>query len=191
MENFLSNFANTNTTTNSTNGDIKVSPEFYGDFTINKGALSMTINFYARVYKSIYENFISFDDWDVNEKKNVTFNGLPIDDLSKLITTMKDSGLSTIAEGLHISDKELGIEIAIQIEQLKIFKSIFGKKARMLETLTDKEIEIVKIAYIIENYNNIALTDFVLKNYIHYNEEGVATKPSLEKLQELYNELKN
>lgn len=191
MENFLSNFANTNATTNSTNGDIKVSPEFFGEFVISKGLLSMTINFYARVYKSIYENFISLDDWEINEKKNATFNGLPIDDIKKLINTMKDSGLSTIAEGLHIYDKEIEREIAIQIEQSKLFKSIFGNKARMLNALTDKEIEIVKVAHIIENYNNIALTDFVLKNYVYHDEDGNLTKPSLDKMQELYNELKN
>lgn len=190
MENFLTNFANTNTTTNSTKGDIKVSPEFFGEFVISKGLLSMTINFYARTYKSIYENFVSLDDWDVNEKKSVTFNGLPIDDIKKLINTMKDSGLSTIAEGLHIYDKEIEREIAIQIEQSKLFKSIFGKKARMLNALTDKEIEIVKLEYIIEKYHNIALTDYVLKNYLGYDEDNNVVKPTIEKLQEYINELK-
>lgn len=63
MENFLSNFANTNTEVTSNNANLSVSPEFYGTIDICKGSLTMKIHFYARVYEMQYENCISLNDW--------------------------------------------------------------------------------------------------------------------------------
>ena len=73
MENFLSNFANTNTEVTSSNANISVSPEFFGTIDINKCGLKMKIHFYARVYKTKYENCISLDDWDINETSDISF----------------------------------------------------------------------------------------------------------------------
>ena len=130
MKNFLSNFANPNAEVKSNNANLCVSPEFYGTIDIIKGALTMKIHFYARMYKTKYENYISLDDWDINDTTDISFSGVPIDNIVALKTMMTNSGLNSVAIGLEIDNEKIKEQICIQLEQSKTFKDIFGKNAK-------------------------------------------------------------
>ena len=182
MENFLSNFANTNTEVTSSNAKLSATPEFYGTIDICKGALKMTITFYARVYRTRFENYISLDDWDINETSHISLGGMPINNLNLLITTMVNSGLTTAAKGLDISNEDNKREICIQLEQFKMFKDVFGKKARMLDILSDEEKKKVMLKFAIDNYDKMTLASEEVKNYITTDDEGNKVMPTIEQL---------
>jgi hypothetical protein len=191
MENFLSKFANTNTEVTSNNANLSVSPEFCGTIDITKGALTMKIHFYARVYKMRYENCIALDDWEINDKSNISFGGMPIDNLNALRTTLNNSGLTTISNGLDISDAELKKEICIQLEQYKMFKDIFGKKARMFTALSDADKKKVMIKFAIDKYESMTPNNEEVKDLVTIDDDGVKSIPTIETLKEVYNNLKN
>jgi hypothetical protein len=191
MENFLSNFANANTEVKSSNAKLSVSTEFWGSIELNKGLLSMSIEFYSRLYKTRYEDCISLDDWGVNEVDKINFNGIVIDDIEKLKDTMRNSGLSTIAYGLNIDDKDIKLQIAYQIQSSKLFKAIYGKSAIMLECLTEEEQKIKKLEYVIKNYDNKTIIKHDMSLFLIEDEEGGKVEPSCDELIKMYNELKN
>lgn len=190
MENFLSNFANTNTEVKSNNANISISPEFHGSIDVSKGALTMKIHFYARVYKTHYENCISLDDWDINDKSDISFGGMPIDNLDALKATMISSGLTTAANGLNINDDDYKKEICLQLEKNNMFKDIFGKKARMFHSLSDEEKNKVKLKYVIDNYEQMSIGHFDVRDFLITDDEGNKIIPTINQLTELYNNLK-
>lgn len=190
MKNFLSNFANIDTEVTSDNANLSVSPEFFGAIDIHKGHLKMTISFYSRMYVSKYRNYVRLDDWDINDTTNISFSGMPIDSLSALKTMLNSSGLTTVANGLEISNEEYRKEIAIQIEQSKQFTDLFGKRAKMFDALSDMQKNKVKLEYAIENYDKLNTSSDEIKDLVTLNEEGAKVMPTLEKVKEMYNNLK-
>lgn len=188
MENFLSNFVNTNTEVTSSNANISVSPEFWGTIDVNKGGLKMKIHFYARVYKTKYENYISLDDWDINDISDISFCGMHIDDLTALKATMISSGLTTVANGLNINNDDYEKEICIQLEKYDMFKNIFGKKARMFHNLSQEEKQKVKLKYVIDNYEQMSLGNPDVQEFLITDDEGNKIIPTI---AELTNQLNN
>jgi len=182
MENFLSNFANPNTEVKSNNANLSVSPEFYGTIDISKGALTMKIDFYARVYKMKYDNCISLDDWDINDTSDISFGGMPIDNLNALRTTLNNSGLTTISNGLDISNDDYKREICIQLEQYKMFKDIFGKKARLFPLLSKEEKTQAALKFAIDNYDKMTIGISDIQEFLIIDEEGNKVMPTLEQL---------
>ena len=189
MENFLSQFTNTNTEVQSNNPKINVSPEFYGTIDVSKGSLSMTIHFYCKMYKTKYPELVSLDDWDINETDNIKFNGVPIDDIDKLKESMVNSGLSTLASSLNVDNEDIEKQISIQIQSMTEFKTIFGKKATMMNLLTDNEQNKVKLKFAIDNYDDKRLANYELGMFAVVNEEGDRVPASYGELVEMYNNL--
>ena len=187
MENFLSNFANENAEVTSSNAKLSATPEFFGTIDVCKGALKMTINFYARVYRMRYDNCIALDDWDINETSHISLGGMPINNLNLLITTMVNSGLTTAAKGLDISNEDNKREICIQLEQFKTFKDVFGKKARMFHTLSNEEKSKIKLKFAIDNYDKMTTSSDELKDFLNMTSEGNVV-PTIEELKEIYNQ---
>jgi hypothetical protein len=187
MENFLSNFENTNTEVKSSNANLSVSPEFYGTIDVSKGALTMKIHFYARVYKMRYENYISLDDWDINDTSDISFGGMPIDNLNALRTTLNNSGLTTISNGLDITDDDHKREICIQLEQYKMFKDIFGKKARLFPLLSKEEKTQAALKFAIDNYDKMTIGISDIQEFLIIDEEGNKVMPTLEQLNNQLN----
>lgn len=188
MENFLSNFANTNTEVTSSNANLSVSPEFYGTIDINKGALTIKIHFWAKLYKMKYDNCISLDDWDIHNTSDVSFGGMPIDNISALKTMLNNSGLTTIANGLDINTNEEKKEICFQLEQSKIFKDIFGKKAKMFNNLSGNEQKNIKLKFVIDNYDKMTINNPDIQDFLVIDEENNKIMPTIE---QLINELNN
>jgi hypothetical protein len=182
MENFLSNFANTNTEVKSSNANLSVSPEFWGLMDISKGALTMKIHFYARVYKMKYDNCISLDDWDIQDTTDISFGGMPIDSLSALKTMLTNSGLTTVANGLDITNDDQKREICIQLEQYKMFKDIFGKKARLFPLLSKEEKTQAALKFAIDNYDKMTIGLSDIHDFLVIDEEGNKVLPTIEQL---------
>lgn len=190
MENFLSKFANANTQVESSNANLSITPEFYGTIDISKGALKMNVQFFSRLYKSRYENFVSIDDWEISATNNIEFDGIPVDDLSALKVSMRNSGLSTLANGLEIEDKQIKKEIATQIGQSKLFKAVYGKTAMMIDMLSDDEKKKVYLKFAIDNYSNEAIRiNHELSMFSVDYGNGISGAPSYEQLVEMYNQL--
>lgn len=191
MENFLSNFANTNTQVQSNNANLSVSPEFHGTIDISKGALTMKIYFYARMYKMKYDNCVSLDDWDINDTSDISFAGMPIDNLSALKTMLTNSGLTTVANELVISNDDYKKEICNQIENNKAFKYLFGKKAIFFSNLTKIERDKIMLRFAIDNYGNDKVNiSSELNSFLVKGENDTKVQPTLEQLEEMYNSLK-
>lgn len=190
MENFLSKFANANTQVESSNANLSVSAEFHGSIDVSKGALKMNIQFFARLYKTRYYDFISIDDWEVQGTTDIEFDGVPVDDLSALKVSMRNSGLSTLAKGLEIEDNQIKKEIATQIGQSKLFKSIYGKTSMMFDTLSEEHKKKVYLRFAIDNYNNeaIRINQELSMFSVDYG-NGISGAPSYEQLVEMYNQL--
>jgi hypothetical protein len=188
MENFLSKFANADTQVQSSNANLSVSAEFHGTIDISKGALKMSINFFARLYKTRYENFVSIDDWDVHETMGIEFDGIPVDDINALRQSMTNSGLSTLSKGLEINDNQIKKEIAIQIGQSKLFKAVYGKTAVMHDTLSNEEKKKVWLKYAIDNYHSNN-AEREINMFLVEDEEANKVAPSYEQLVEMYNQL--
>jgi hypothetical protein len=182
MENFLSNFANTNTEVTSNNANLSVSPEFWGAIDITKGSLTMKIHFFARVYKMKYDNCISLDDWDINDTTDISFAGMPIDSLSSLKTMLTNSGLTTVAQGLEITNDDYKREICIQLEQYMMLKDIFGKKARMFPLLSKEEKTNAALKFAIDNYNKMTISTSDIQDFLVKDEEGNKVLPTIEQL---------
>lgn len=183
MENFLTQFTNEMKEVTQINSEINVSPEFYGSINIAKGLLTMSVEFYARVYQ-VYNkdaNMFRLDDWEAHTIKNINFNGIVVDDLDKLTKSMEDSGLSTLANNIKITNADLKVQISKAIDGCALFKSIFGKKAIMVDNLPKKEQQKLKLEWLIANYHNAgsALNEFYI--------EGV--KPTEEELKKLLKSL--
>ena len=190
MENFLSKFANANTQVESSNANLSITPEFYGTIDISKGALKMNVQFFSRLYKSRYENFVSIDDWEISATNNIEFDGIPVDDLSALKVSMRNSGLSTLANGLDIEDKQIKKEIATQIGQSKLFKAVYGKTAMMIDMLSDDEKKKVYLKFAIDNYSKEAIRiNHELSMFSVDYGNGISGAPSYEQLVEMYNQL--
>jgi hypothetical protein len=188
MEKFLSNFANTNTEVTSSNTNLSVSPEFYGTMDISKGALTIKIHFWAKLYEMKYDNCISLDDWAINYITDISFGGMPIDNLSSLKTMLNNSGLTTIANGLDINTNEEKKEICIQLEQYKMFKDIYGKKAIMFNNLSESEQKNIKLKFVIDNYDKMTIGNSDIQEFLVINEEGNKIMPTI---KQLTNELNN
>ena len=155
MENFLTQFTNEMKEVTQINSEISISPEFYGTINIAKGLLTMSVDFYARVYQ-IYNKeskLFKLDDWDAHTIKNIKFNGIVVDDLSKLTKSMEDSGLSTLSNNIKIKDADLKVQIANAIEGCDLFKYIYSDKAIMVDNLSEVEQKKLKIEWAISNYD--------------------------------------
>jgi len=166
MKNLFEQFANGNAEVTSKNANLDISVEFNGSIEITKGGLSQTIHFYAKTYEMLYKGYVTLDDWDVSEYTNTSFNGMPVDNLSKLKQTLADSGLETFAKSLEIDSKELEEQISIQIQSSKLFKDSYGKNMSMWIAVSADEREIATLKYAIEKYDTLSENSHVFKKYI-------------------------
>lgn len=178
-------------------GEIKVtsvketaSVEVSGRFIIEKGNFKQEFSYWARTYEQ-FGNFAKIDDYEY-ETQTTMLGDLPIDNLSKLIQTFNDSGLSTLAKGLGLSDEEIIAAIHSHVQNHKIFKAVYGKKVVLWDLLTQDERQ---TAYIVEVLSNYEVATEYLKRCCALtcvDEEGNVTpnfNPTKEELQKRLEEL--
>lgn len=183
MENFLSNFANVSKEVTSKSDNVSIEPTFNGNIELTKGLLKEKISFYARVYESVFSGYASLDDWDLNEVYDVSFNGIPIDNIDKLKATLKDSGLKTVAEGLEVGSEDYRKAISDEIQKSKFFKAIFGDDAKMFDSLTKEEQTKVRLKHAIEHYDDVRANTFYVQEFLKLDENGNKVLPTLDELK--------
>jgi len=188
MENIFKGLTNDSKVTSSNlRGNARFN--YSGDITINKGGYSETFSFYCGVDTLMYEGFVSIDDLDINEVLETSFNGMPIDDTYKFKESLKNAGLTTLANSLEIDYKEQKKQVAIQLTKSKEVKAIFGDDVRFFETLSESEEAILKLSYAIKNYKSIQAYSNCISKYVVV-EDGVKIKPELKVLKAALKELK-
>jgi len=191
MKNLFESFKNSSSEVSSSDAALGVSVEFSGSLTITKGGLSQIILFYARTYQMGFTvgNYVSLDDWEVSDVEATVFNGLPIDNLFTLKQTLKDSGLSTLAESLTFTYDEQKGEIAKQISASELFKGAYGKDAIMWDTISEEEKSIIRLKDSISKYDTLNVKSSGIRDYVEVNEEGESVMPSKEELEAILERL--
>ena len=137
--------------TNLTSG---LSFEFSGEIKIERGAFSMEINFYAKIYETKHKGIISVDDWDVNDSCSHNLNGLPIDNISAFQQKLNEWGLGSVAYKLQFSTQEQRQAICMAIQQSDNVKQVFGKKVKLWDLLSIDEQKLLDLQYIVENFKS-------------------------------------
>lgn len=127
------------------------SVEVSGKFIIERGNFKQEFSYWARTYDK-FDNYAKIDDYEFEQHKS-TLGELPIDNLGKLIQTLNDSGLSTLAKGLGFSDDEVVAAMKEHIQEHKIFKAVYGKKVRLWDLLLSEEKELANLKFVVSNYD--------------------------------------
>lgn len=152
-----------------------------GKMTINKGMISMDINYWADVYKSRYIGFASVDDMDF-EQGNTYINGIKIDSISKFNDGLNNMGLSSISEQLKITNDEIRNEIYKAINDSYSFKYVYPN-LELFESLDKEKQKDVILDYAIGNYDKI--DSWTLHRYGLI--ESQREKPTFEEFMEILN----
>jgi hypothetical protein len=178
-------------------GEIKVtsvsetaSVEVSGKFIIERGNFKQEFYYWARTYEQ-FGNFAKIDDYEY-ESQTTMLGNLPIDNLGKLIQTLNDSGLSTLAKGLGFSDEETISAIHSHVQNHKIFKAVYGKKVVLWDLLTQDERQIAYIEEVLSNYDKVSEHFKRCCALTCVDEEGNVTpnyNPTKEELQKRLEEL--
>lgn len=194
MKNLFESFNNGNKEVTSKDGSMTANITFYGSFTIEKGGLSQELSFYASVSQMQYKGYVSIDDWEINDRTGASFNGLPVDSLRDLKSTLIGAGLSTVASSLDISNDEEELQVALQVSKDKIFKKVFGKDSIFWCTLSEDEKSILRLSAQIEKgeelYEKLSAKAHLLKRFVTIDELGQTIKPTFEELIIIVDELK-
>ena len=165
--------------TNLTSG---LSYEFGGEVKIERGAFSMNIHFYAKVYETKHKGVIGIDDWDVHDSSEYNLNGLPIDNILKFKEKLNDWGLGGVGNKLQFSSQDQKRAIAMAMLQNESVKQVFGKKVKVWELLSVDEQKLLELQYVVERYKDCG--DH-LKNEVakHYKIGEQPQVPTLEEYQ--------
>ena len=124
-----------------------------GSMTLIKGGLKMDIHYYTNIYLTSMEGVASLDDYDITDYTNVSIGGLPVDNLSAFLGSLRSNGMATVANKIEITQEEMLIAISKEIEKTKVFKLMYGKNAILTSSFTDAELTNYYIHYLIKNYN--------------------------------------
>jgi hypothetical protein len=128
-------------------------------------------------------------DWDTH---TTMLGNLKIDSISKLKTTLENSGLKTLSDSLDFNTEEIKKAIFSIVPNSTIVKNVFGENFILWELLTDNEKKVIRVKDAIENYNDYFVNNpYKLKNLI-LKEDGKLdgeTIPTIDQLNERLNDL--
>lgn len=127
------------------------SVEVSGRFTIERGNFKQEFSYWARTYEK-FGVLAKVDDYEY-ETQSTMLGDLPIDNLDRLIQSLNDSGLSTLAKGLGFSQEDIATAMYIHIQNHKYFKAVYGKKVVLWDLLSAKEQEEETLAHVLNNYD--------------------------------------
>jgi hypothetical protein len=113
------------------------SVELYGTIVIKKNGIERTNRYWART-SEVRGNIIEIDEWD-GDWEDTTFNGLKIDSYDAFKKGFEDHGMKSIAESLDITYEEQRKVIYQAVANHKMFKKVYGGKARLFESMNDEE----------------------------------------------------
>ena len=113
------------------------SVELCGTIVIKKNGIERTNRYWART-SEVRGNIIEIDEWD-GYWEDTTFNGLKIDSYDAFKKGFEDHGMKSIAESLEITYEEQRKVIYQAVANHKMFKKVYGGKARLFELMNDEE----------------------------------------------------
>ena len=156
-----------------------------GVFTLQKGSYTEEFYYNAMVCESSrLKGFIIIDDLDYEHNCNTSLGSLKIDNIQKFRQSLQDCGLTSLANTLCFSGEEIRNACSQIIAQSKLVKKAF-KGLILLDALPSEEQDLVRLAYIVENYNDCS--DYQRKEFLDIrDEENNQLVPTLEQLVELY-----
>jgi hypothetical protein len=178
MNELFKNFKIGNQDITSKNFTGHASVNFGGEITIMKGGLEQEVSYIANTCAMNIKGYVTLEDWDIQEHLSNVFNGLPIDNLHKFKTTLKESGLTTLADSLNIPANEIAKQIGLQLMKNPLFKKVYGKNAVVYETLSKDEQQIAQLTHYLEgdNFEKLSASAWILKEYVTID-DGVKVKP--------------
>ena len=179
MNELFKNFKMGNQNATSKNFTGNVSVNMHGEITMMKGGLEQEMSYTAHIYAMNINRYVTFDDRDIQEELSNVFNGLPIDDLNTFKTTLRESGLETLADSIFIPSEDTTQQLALQIMKNPMFKKIFGKNAIMFESLSEDQKQVVKLTHFLkgDNFEKLTTSSYILKDYVTVDEDGNKVKP--------------
>lgn len=151
MENLLKELLVVGNETKMTSVTETASVEVSGKFIIEKGNFKQEFSYWAKTYDKLV-GFAKVDDYDTEDHK-ASLGELPIDNISKFIQSLEDSGLDTLAKCIGFTHEEVKQAMYQHIQQHKIFKAVYGKKVVLWDRLTQEEQQRETIAYVLANYD--------------------------------------
>ena len=172
----------------SLNDAVDISISLRGEVAVTKGNFEQSFSYWCNNCEETRFGFVDCDDWDY-EEQSTKLGGLPIDSLHQLKQTLETSGLRTLANSLGFDDADIRKSIFLAVESSKGFKKQFGKTAKFWRALTDAEQKLVRLGYVIDNFDTCGEHDkrnFGIKSY--NEEDGEEIKhyvPTLEELKAL------
>jgi hypothetical protein len=117
---------------------------------------------------------------------------LKIDSISKLRTTLENSGLKTLSDSLDFNTEEIKKAIFSIVPNSTIVKNVFGENFILWESLTDNEKKVIRVKDAIENYNDYFVNNPYKLKYLILKEDGKLdgeTIPTIDQLNERLNDL--
>jgi hypothetical protein len=130
------------------------SAELGADFKMIKGNFSQNFNIWCRVYESKYKGFAHIDDLN-NEESSCMLGDIPIDNIHTLKETLKNSGLSTLANSLGFTNDERKQAEYNVIQNHKMFKTFFGENTKLWDLVPKEQQDKIKLLYVIDNYDSV------------------------------------
>ena len=166
------------------------SVEVSGKFIMQRGNFKQEYSYWARTYEKL-DNHAKIDDYEY-EIQSTTIGDLPIDNVCKLINSLKESGLDTIASHIGFNDDEVTKAIYIHIQNHKIFKAVYGKKVMLWDLLTQEEQQGEMLLHAINNYDTCGEYMKRQCGVVVLDDEGNAIPnaiPTIEQLKEKFSSL--
>jgi hypothetical protein len=166
------------------------SVEVSGKFIMQRGNFKQEYSYWARTYEKL-DNHAKIDDYEY-EIQSTTIGDLPIDNVCKLINSLKESGLDTIASHIGFNDDEVAKAIYIHIQNHKIFKVVYGKKVMLWDLLNENERHIESTKFAIKHFDTCP--EFIKRDcgFVGKDDEGNTIQhytPTLEELKSRLEEL--
>jgi hypothetical protein len=169
------------------NESTDISVSLRGEVQLTKGNFEQTFTYWANNCEMTRYGLVDCDDYDY-EQNDTKLGGLPIDSLHQLKQTLQTSGLTTLANSLGFSDDETKKAVFLALENSKGFKKQFGKNAKFWRVLSSEEQKLVRLSYVIDNYDTCHVHDkrqFGIKSYDDEGEELKNYVPTFEELRML------
>ena len=174
--------------TNLLNESTDISVSLRGEVEVSKGNFEQSFTYWANNCEMTQFGVVNCDEYNY-EENSTKLGGLPIDSLHQLKQTLQTSGLTTLANSLGFDDAEIKKAIFSAVENSKGFKKQFGKNAKFWRALTDAEQKLVRLGYVIDNFDTCYEHDkrqFGIKSYDEEDDEEIKNYvPTLEELKAL------
>lgn len=152
-----------------------------GHIKITKGILSVDLSYWGDVWTSKYDGCINLDDWDY-DIMNTYISGVKIDSISKFSESLKNMGLSSVADSLQINQEDIKEQVFLAVADSTSVKKFYDNHIFFTGLPFEQKRKIV-LDYAIKNYDKV--NNWELEAYGLNHPDSPKEKASLEYLTKL------